>query len=94
MLFDKDYRDTSRKARRIHATFEIAYTIVDLGAALCFVVGSVMFLSDAWQRPGTWLFIVGSLLFAVKPTLRFARELRLAAMGDTGDLAERESGKP
>ena len=48
-----------------------------------------MFLSENWQTTGTWLFIAGSVLFAAKPTLRLVRELKLAAMGDTKDLAER-----
>lgn len=35
-------------------------------------------------------FLIGSALFALKPAIRFVRELRLAAMGDEEDLAERE----
>ena len=60
--------------------------------AICFVIGSVMFLYESWQTFGTWLFIVGSILFATKPTLRLARELKLAAMGDADDLAKRLNG--
>ncbi|MEM6849795.1 MAG: YrhK family protein, partial [Pseudomonadota bacterium] len=53
---------------RRHALFEIAHTTADFCAALCFVVGSVMFFFSAWLIPGTWFFLVGSVLFALKPT--------------------------
>ncbi|WP_102109991.1 YrhK family protein [Oceaniglobus roseus] len=87
-LFHYDHRDRSPESRRIYAAFEVAYTAVDFGAALCFIVGSVMFFYEAWQVPGTWLFLVGSILFAAKPTLRLVREIKLYRMGDYGDLAQ------
>ena len=65
------------------------YTVVDFGAAICFVVGSIMFFSEAWLIPGTWLFLLGSMLFACKPSIRLWRELRLFATGDIDTLAER-----
>ena len=34
-------------------------------------------------------FIIGSVLFALKPTIRLIRELRLAAIGDEDDLADK-----
>ena len=92
MLFSRDHRQGTDRQRRIYAAFEIAYTLVDFIAALCFVVGSVMFFSEAWQTPGTWLFLVGSICFALKPTLRLIRELKLAKMGDDTDLAKRYQG--
>lgn len=88
-LFSPENRDKSARHRRIWAAFEIIYTAVDFGAAICFVVGSVLFFSEELQTAGTWLFLVGSILFAAKPSLRLARELRLAAIGDTDDLAKR-----
>lgn len=88
-LFDRDRRQSGAAQRRVYAAFEMAYTVVDFAAAISFLVGSVMFLFEEWQTPGTWLFIVGSALFALKPTIRLVRELRLAAMGDSEDLAER-----
>ncbi|WP_238372372.1 YrhK family protein [Heliomarina baculiformis] len=92
MLFHQDQRNRNADTKRIHALFEIVYTLVDFMAALTFLIGSVMFLYDSWQTFGTWLFIVGSILFATKPTLRLARELKLAAMGDADDLADRLNG--
>jgi hypothetical protein len=52
-------------------------------------VGSVFFFDESLKTAGTWLFLFGSILFAAKPTLRLVRDLRLAAMGDDEDLAQR-----
>ena len=92
MLFIHDHRKGTDRQRSIYAAFEITYTFVDFAAALCFVVGSVMFFSEDWQTFGTWLFLIGSICFALKPTLRLIRELKLAAIGDDKDLAQRFKG--
>lgn len=92
-LFHPDAKRTDAQASRIWAIYEIIYTAVDFGAAICFVVGSVMFFSEAWLIPGTWLFLVGSLLFAAKPSLRLAREIQLWRRGGTEALAARLRGK-
>lgn len=88
-LFEPDQRNKTQKHKRIYAAFELAYTLVDFSAAVCFIIGSVMFFYEAWQTPGTWLFVIGSILFAVKPTLRLAREVKYLSMGDVDDLADR-----
>jgi uncharacterized membrane protein YgdD (TMEM256/DUF423 family) len=62
---------------------------VDFSAALCFLIGSILFFRESLMTPATWLFVVGSVLFAAKPTLRLLREVRLYRMGDYADLAER-----
>lgn len=93
MLFSRDHRNGTHDQRHLYAAFEIVYTLVDFAAAICFIVGSVMFFFEPWQTPGTWLFLIGSICFALKPTLRFVRELKLAAMGDDKDLADRFQGE-
>ncbi|MDW4498594.1 YrhK family protein [Sulfitobacter sp. D35] len=92
LLFHRERRNQNPRSQRVYALFEIAYTVVDFTAALLFLVGSVMFLSEDWQTVGTWLFIVGSCCFMAKPTIRLVRELKLAAIGDTEDLAKRLNG--
>ncbi len=72
-----------------YAWFELAYTTVDVCAALLFVVGSIMFFSTEWLTAGTWCFLIGSLCFALKPTLRIIRELRYVRDNDLQDLAKR-----
>ena len=69
--------------------FELAYTTVDVSAAVLFVIGSIMFFSEAWQTAGTWCFLVGSICFALKPTLRIIREIRYVEDDDYEDLAKK-----
>ncbi len=89
-LFRHENRQQSERSRRIYAITEVAYTAVDFGAAMCFLVGSVMFFWDSLYTAAVWLFVVGSFLFAVKPTIKFGREVKLAAMGDEKSLANRD----
>ena len=89
LLFRHENREQNHETRRVYALFELVYTVVDFGAALCFIIGSVFFFYDSLVIPGTWLFLVGSILFAVKPTLRLVREIKLISMGDPEDVAKR-----
>lgn len=88
-MFRHRNRETSHASRALWARYEIAYTCVDFGAALAFVVGSVLFFRTDTETAATWLFLFGSLLFAAKPTLRLVREVHLYRLGDTEDLASR-----
>lgn len=77
MMFEPHSNSDMRPdERRVYAAYEIAFTLVDFGAAFAFVVGSVLFLWDSTVFVGTWFFIFGSLMFAAKPSIRLARELR------------------
>ncbi|SPF77685.1 YrhK family protein [Pseudoprimorskyibacter insulae] len=80
MLFDADHSHDTEEQRRKYAAYEIAYTIVDFTAALCFIFGSICFFYDSLLTLGTTLFLLGSLCFAAKPTLRLIREFRLTRM--------------
>lgn len=91
-LFRHENRERNPDTRRVYALFELAHTLVDFGAALCFTIGSALFFRDSTQVPATWLFLVGSVLFAAKPTLRLWREVRLLRMGELETLAERVEG--
>ena len=88
MFFEGLITGVEADQRKIYALFEIAYTLVDFLAAMAFTVGSILFLYEDWQTVATWGFIVGSLFFALKPTLRIIRELKLAAMGQDEKLAD------
>ena len=41
------------------------------------------------ENTAIWLFVIGSLLFVVSPSLKLVRELHYAMIGDLADLAER-----
>ena len=93
MLFDPAARRRSRNTGRLFAIYEIVYTCVDFGAALMFIIGSVMFFFEAWMDAGTWLFLVGSILFAVKPTIRLVREVHMYRQGKAEKVAARLRGE-
>jgi hypothetical protein len=87
--FDKNAPDRSEAHARIYALHEVLRTAVDFGAALCFLVGSVLFFWEATQTPAIWLFVVGSVFFMLKPTLRLVRELQYVHQGHIERLADR-----
>lgn len=89
------YHDPGETERRkqIYAAYELWYTVVDVGAAVSFLAGSVLFLSDATKTAGTYLFIAGSVFFLLKPAIRLMREARYAAHGDVDSLAKRAGWK-
>ncbi len=88
-LFRHENRERNHKTRRVYAYFELVYTCVDFSAAACFTIGSVLFFWKSTETPAIWLFLIGSILFAAKPTLRLAREIKLVRMGKLDSLADR-----
>ena len=89
-MFRPETPNSSPRHQRIYAMFEIAHTAVDFAAAFQFVVGSVFFFWPSTQTTATWLFVFGSICFALKPTIRLARELKFLSMGDLQTLASRD----
>lgn len=88
MLFHPDNRHRSDRHARIWALSELARTLVDFLAAGMFVVGSALFFFSSTQIAATWLFLVGSLFFALKPTIRLVRELKFIALDREDALRE------
>ncbi len=86
MIFEKDHRSDPRTRRR-YALYELGYTLVDFAAPALFVIGSICYFYDSLATTGTWLFLIGSILFGLKPTIRLVRELHLAAIGDFDGIA-------
>ncbi|MFV1464988.1 MULTISPECIES: YrhK family protein [unclassified Phaeobacter] len=85
-LFHPDNRNRSDRHKKIYAYCEIAYTMVDVSAAVLFVIGSILFFNDATVTPGTWLFLVGSILFGLRPTIKLYREYAYLRLGDYDDI--------
>ena len=81
-LFRSRRFDASPRHRQIYSAYEIAYSTIDLLAAVLFIVGSVLFLDEATVKAGTWMFIIGSVFFAGRPAVRLARELHLSGLCD------------
>lgn len=57
--------------------YEIASIINDLLIAGWFIVGSLLFFNDSTTTLGTWLFLIGSVELAIRPTIRLTRHLHL-----------------
>jgi len=60
--------------------YELYRTVVEFLAAVFFVIGSIFFFYESLLFAGTWLFLIGSILFAVRPTIRLLLELHLARL--------------
>ncbi|MGC9368475.1 MAG: YrhK family protein [Paracoccaceae bacterium] len=88
-LFITDNRHRNEDTKRVYAVYEIAHTVADFIAAISFLVGSILFFSTETQIEATWLFVIGSAFFCLKPTLRLAREIHLWRMGYLDTLARR-----
>lgn len=88
-FFQQDSATTTPRKRKLYALYEVAYTTVDVAAALLFLLGSILFFYNALEVPAIWCFVVGSACFALKPILRIIRETHLLMIGDYDDLAER-----
>lgn len=93
-LFDpRDRRISAAQARR-YALFEILHTAADFLAAFLFIAGSVMFFSEQTKTAGTVCFLIGSLFFAAKPSIRLVREVWLARIDKVDRLAEKAPEGP
>jgi len=68
---------------RIYKLYECLYTLVDFSAGALFVTGSIFFFYPSLVYAGTWMFLIGSILFAARPTVRLLRELHLARVSTT-----------
>ena len=88
-LFRQENRQKTQESRDLYAAYEIAHTAADFGAALSFLVGSILFFWKDTETAAIWLFVVGSLLFCLKPTLRLAREIHLLSPGEVDEVAKR-----
>ncbi|MBO9426561.1 YrhK family protein [Labrenzia sp. R4_1] len=77
-LFDHSLRSASPDHAEIVRNYELYRTIVEFLAALMFVIGSIFFFYESLLYAGTWLFLIGSILFGVRPTIRLLLELKLA----------------
>ncbi len=84
-MFDPRLATASDRHARVYGRYQKIYTAVEFAAAVAFVIGSAFFFSDALTPAADWLFLVGSVLFAARPTVRVLRENHLARIPMPGD---------
>ncbi|WP_434619864.1 YrhK family protein [Arthrobacter sp. A5] len=89
-LFDPSRSQQSPAHARWFATIELIYTVVDFTAAALFIIGSILFFSPSAMSPALWCFLIGSVCFALKPTLRLVRQLHYLKLDKIDKLAEIE----
>lgn len=65
-------------AAQVRDRYAWMHLLVDFGAAFLFVVGSILFFYPSQELAGTWCFLVGSIFFAFKPTIRLVSRLHQA----------------
>ena len=76
-LLDPVLNDLTPRHLEIFWRYQVVRTAVDFGAAICFVVGSTFFFFASMTTPADWLFLLGSIFFAIKPTIDMIRSLHL-----------------
>lgn len=79
-IMQPDTATKSEQHRQVYTLYEIMHTLVDFTAAFLFLVGSVLFFYPALKDLGIWLFIIGSVFFGLKPTLKMVREFHYLAI--------------
>lgn len=92
-MFSPNLFNASSEHRRVYGLYERLYTMVDFAAASMFVVGSALFFFPESQTAATWLFLIGSVFFAARPSVRLMREFHLARLplpGEDPRIKDRE----
>lgn len=84
-LLDPVLEDLTPNHLELYWRYQVVRTLVDFGAAVCFVVGSAFFFFTATTRAADWLFLIGSILFAAKPTIDVVRSARLKRLPGQAD---------
>lgn len=87
-LFDPDNHKRTQRTARLYAIYELIYTAVDFAAAILFIVGSILFFNEATTTTATWLFLVGSICFALRPAVHMLREIHYWRIGRVEKLAD------
>jgi hypothetical protein len=72
----------------IDSRYETASIVNDVLIALWFTIGSALFFSEPTQVAGTWMFLIGSIQFLIRPVIRLGRRIHLRRLGsDAGHRA-------
>lgn len=81
--FNPENASKSDTHRQVYQAYGYVYNAVDFTAGLCFLIGSVMFFYHGEVLTmGTWLFVIGSALFIIRPGVKLGRELHLSQLRD------------
>ena len=84
-LLDPHLADLTPTHLELYWRYQVVRTLVDFGAAVCFVIGSAFFFFVSTTTEADWLFLVGSILFALKPTIDVVRSAHLRRLPGQAD---------
>ena len=84
-LLDPTLHDLTPHHVEVYWRYQVVRTLVDFGAAVCFVIGSAFFFFVSTTSAADWLFLVGSILFALKPTIDVTRAAHLRRLPGQAD---------
>ena len=84
-LLDPKLNDLTPQHVELWWRYQVVRTGVDFGAAVCFVIGSAFFFFTSTTSAADWLFLIGSILFALKPTIDVVRAGRLRRLPGQSD---------
>ena len=79
---------STRKHGALYARYQAIYDGVDALAAIAFIVGSALFFSESTKTIATWLFLIGSVFFAVRPLVHLVRDFHLARLPERAEAEE------
>ena len=63
--------------KQVYVAYQAVYDCVDALAAILFIIGSILFFHEATQTGGTWLFLIGSVCFAIRPVVHVVRDIHM-----------------
>ncbi|MGI8712086.1 MAG: YrhK family protein [Solirubrobacteraceae bacterium] len=84
-LLDPALNDLTPQHIEVYWRYQVVRTAVDFGAAVCFVIGSAFFFFTSTTTAADWLFLIGSILFALKPTIDMTRSAHLRKLPGQAD---------
>lgn len=67
----------------IRRRYEVLSIVNDFFIALWFLAGSIIFLYPSLEKVAAWLFIIGSVQFLIRPTIRLMAHLHLQRAPDS-----------
>ena len=72
----------------IRKRYEVLSIVNDILVALWFIVGSILFFSDATTIAGTWCFLAGSVELLIRPVIRLSRRVHLTRIAGSTAAVE------
>ncbi|WP_019544155.1 YrhK family protein [Streptomyces sulphureus] len=77
----------------VRRRYEAASICNDVLIAVWFILGSIMFFSEAWTTTGTFCFLAGSVELLIRPLIRLSRQFHLKRFRPRGSTVPRETAE-